>query len=79
MLGPGLYPVPLGESPLLYHDAVKPLVPQGSTIVSYTYHYYISTLRHHIFVYSYVTSSCRETEFKTMLFPYFNDAKLRVK
>ena len=43
-----------------------------------TYHYYtsIDKLRHHTFGY---TSSCRETELKTMLSSYFYDVKLRVK
>ena len=45
-----------GESRLFYHDAMMPLVLQGSTIVSYTYHHYISTLRH-LFVLYYVIMS----------------------
>ena len=58
--------------------AREPLVLQRGTIASYTYHYYtsIDKLRHHIFVY---TSSCRETELKTMLSSYFYDVKLIVK
>ena len=51
------------------HHASEPLVLQRGTIAS-TYHFYtsIDKLRHHIFVY---TSSCRETELKTMLSSYF--------
>ena len=60
------------------HHAREPLVLQRGTIASYTYHYCtsIDKLRHHIFVY---TSSCRQTELKTMLSSYFYNGKLRVK
>ena len=60
------------------HHAREQLVLQCGTIASNTYHYYTSVdkLHHHIFVY---TSSCRETELKTMLSSYFYDVKLRVK
>ena len=60
------------------HQAREELVLQRGTIASYTYHYYtsIDKLCHHMFVY---TSSCRETELKTMLPSYFYDVKLRVK
>ena len=60
------------------HHAREPFVLQRGTIASYTYHYCtsIDKLRHHIFVY---TSSCRQTELKTMLSSYFYNGKLRVK
>ena len=72
-----LNPVLPGESRLLYHDAMMPLVPQGSTIVSYYsfLHYVIISL------YS-ITSSCRERELKTMLFSFLRcktDSKMSVK
>ena len=52
-------------------------VLQRGTIASYTYHYYtsIDKLRHQ----SLYTSSCRQTELKTMLSSYFYDVKMRVK
>ena len=50
---------------------------QRGTTASYTYHYYtsIDKLRHQ----SLYTSSCRQTELKTMLSSYFYDVKMRVK
>ena len=50
---------------------------QRRTTASYTYHYYtsIDKLRHQ----SLYTSSCRQTELKTMLSSYFYDVKMRVK
>ena len=36
-LGPGLNPVLEGNRPIFYHVAKKPLAPQGSISVSYTY------------------------------------------
>ena len=59
------------------HPAREPLVLQSDTIASYTYHYYtfIDKLRHQ----SLYTSSCRQTELKTMLSSYFYDVKMRVK
>ena len=59
------------------HHARDPLVLQRGTIASYTYHYYtsIDKLRHQ----SLYTSSCRQTELKTMLSSYVYDVKMRVK
>ena len=59
------------------HHAREPLVMQYGTTASYTYHDYtsIDKLRHQ----SLYTSSCRQTELKTMLSSYFYDVKLRVK
>ena len=79
MLGSGLEPRFHGwESTTLLMTPWEPVSPQGGTIISNTYHFYISRLRHHIFV-LYITSSCRETELKTMLSSYFYDAEMRVK
>ena len=59
------------------HHAREPLVMQRGTTASYTYHYYtsIDKLRHQ----SLYTSSCRQTELKTILSSYFYDVKMRVK
>ena len=59
------------------HHAREPLVVQRGTTASYTYHYYnsIDKLRHQ----SLYTSSCRQTELKTMLSSCFYDVKMRVK
>ena len=59
------------------HHAREPLVLQRGTIASYTYHYYtsIDKLRHQ----SLYTSSCRQTELKTMLSSYVYDVEMRVK
>ena len=56
------------------HHAREPLVVQRCTTASYTYHYYtsIDKLRHQ----SLYTSSCRQTELKTMLSSYFYDVKM---
>ena len=57
-----------------------PPVPQCSTI--YLVHVpIITTFLHYVIIslYSNITSSCRETEFKIMLFSYIYDGKLRVK
>ena len=58
------------------HHAREPLLLQRGTIASNTYHYYTSIDKLRPFVY---TSSCRETELKTMMFSYFYDVKPRVK
>ena len=63
------------------HHAREPLVVQRGTTASYTYHYYFSIdkLRHQ----SLYTSSCRQTELKTMLSSRFlrcqNEIKTTVK
>ena len=74
LLGRGLNPVFLGEGPLLYSSRY---LESRLYIASYTYHYYtsIDKLRHQ----SLNTSSCRQTELKTMLSSYFYDVKMRVK
>ena len=58
------------------HHASEPLVVQRGTTASNTYHYYtsIDKLRHQ----SLYTSSCRQTELKTMLSSY-NESKTTVK
>ena len=77
MLGPVMNPVLLVRVRYSIHHAREPLVVQRGTTASYTYHYYnfIDKLRHQ----SLYTSSCRQTELKTMLSSYFYDVKMRVK
>ena len=76
-LGLVLNPVPLSK----IRDAIKPLVQctaRHSVSVSYTYHDYI-LLNVIISLCLNITSSCRKTEFETILFSYFYDAKPSVK
>ena len=56
----------------LYCNAVRSHLIQSLDLL----HFSIDKLRHHIFEY---TSSCRETEFKTMLSSYFYDPSVRLR
>ena len=77
MLGPVLNPVFWVRVRYSIHHAREPLVVQRGMTASYTYHYYtsIDKVRHQ----SLYTTSCRQTELKTMLSSYFYDVKMRVK
>ena len=60
------------------HHAREPLVLQSGTNACNTYHYYTLLSINYVIIFVY-TSSCRETELKTMLSTYFYAVKLRIK